>query len=149
MPSALSESRGPIHWCDNRCSENAVRYLHFASVVVDEGGGAHTNNLRQQCYNEQMVHQGKPRLKSWQWRAVAERKAHRGRIWKAMGNEQFIQGMWEYFALKGAEVKKILEDASREQQDGMQGQWQQQSPFRILEQVRGHADVGCGSQMMR
>ena len=43
----------------------------------------------------------------------------------------------------------MLEDASREKQKGIQGQWQQQSPFRILEQVRGHADVGCGSQMMR
>ena len=91
VPSALSESRGPIHWCDNRCSENAARYWQIASVVVDEGGEVHTINLRQQCYNEQMVQQGKPRLKSWQWRAVAERKVHRGRIWKAMENEQFIQ----------------------------------------------------------
>ena len=103
MPSALSESQGPIHWCDNRCSENAVRYWHFASVVVDD---AHIINLRQQCYNEQMVHQGKPRLKSWHWRAVAERKTHRGRIWKAMENEQFIQGMWEVFYSQRCRSKK-------------------------------------------
>ena len=56
-----------------------------------------------------------------------------------MGNEQFTRGMWEYFALKRAEVKKILEGASRPE-----------SPFReIKEQVRCNADMGCGSQMMR
>ena len=105
MPSALSEPRGPIYWCDNRCSEKAVRYWQIASVAVEEGGEANTVNLCQQCYNEQSVQQAKPRLKSWQWRAVVERKAHRERIWKVMGNEHFI-GMWEYFALQRAEVKK-------------------------------------------
>ena len=60
-----------------------------------------------------------------------------------IGNEQFIRGMWEYFTLKRAEVKKILEDASRNGQAGIQGQWQQESPFReTLKQVRGNADMG-------
>ena len=81
VPSALSEPRGPIYWCDNRCSENALRYWQFASVV-DEGGEAHTVNLCQQCCKEQFVQQGKPRLKLWQWRGVAEKRAHRGIIWK-------------------------------------------------------------------
>ena len=35
-----------------------------------------------------------------------------------MGNEQFIRGMWEYFTLKRAEVRKILADASLEKQEG-------------------------------
>ena len=54
-----------------------------------------------------------------------------------------------FFTLKRAEVNnKILEDASRERQEGIQGQWQQESPFKVtLEQVRGNADMGCGSQM--
>ena len=68
-----------------------------------------------------------------------EKKAHRGRVWKTVGNEQFISGMWEYFTLKGAEAKKILEDAAREWQEGVKGQWQQESPFReVLEQIRGN-----------
>ena len=29
-----------------------------------------------------------------------EKKAHRGRIWNVMGNEQLIRGMWEYVTLK-------------------------------------------------
>ena len=40
-----SEPRGAIYLCDNRCSEKAVRYWQFASVVVEEGGEAHTVNF--------------------------------------------------------------------------------------------------------
>ena len=61
-------------FCDNRCSEKAVRYWQFASVVVEKGEEAHTVNLCQHCYNEHMVQQSKPRLHSWQWRAVVEKK---------------------------------------------------------------------------
>ena len=45
------------------------------------------------------------------------------------GTEQIVRGMCEYFTLKRAEVKKILEDASRERQEGIQGLRQQESPF--------------------
>ena len=47
VPSALREPRGPIYWCDNRCSEKAVRYWQVASMVVEEGGEAHTIKLCQ------------------------------------------------------------------------------------------------------
>ena len=40
VPSALSEPRGSICFCDNRCSEKAVRYWQFASVVIEDGGKA-------------------------------------------------------------------------------------------------------------
>ena len=145
----LALCRGSTYFCDKRCSENAVRYWQFASVVVEEGGEANTVNLCQQCYNEQMVQQGKPRLNSWQRRAVVEKKAL-GRMWKIIGNEQFLNGMWEYFTLKRAEAKRIREDAARERQEGIQGQWQQESPVReVLEQSRGNVGMGCGAQMMR
>ena len=46
---------------------------------------------------------------------------------------------------KMAEAKKILEGVAQERQEGTQGQWEQESPFReVLEQVRGNADMGCG-----
>ena len=110
--------RGAIHFCDNRCSEKAVRCWQFASVVVEDGGEARTVNLCQQCCNERRVQQGEPRMNSWQWRAVVEKKAHRGRIWRIMGNEQFTRGMWEYLTLKRAEAKRIRDDAAREKQEG-------------------------------
>ena len=49
VPSAHSEPRGPIHWCDNRGSEEAVRSWQTVSMVVEEGGEAHAINLCQQC----------------------------------------------------------------------------------------------------
>ena len=54
VPSALGELRWSLHWCDNRCSEKAIRYRQIASMVVEEGGESHTINLCQQCYNEKV-----------------------------------------------------------------------------------------------
>ena len=81
MPSPLSIPRGPMYWCDNRCSDKAVRYWPRASFVVEDDGEAHTINLCQDCYNERLKRQGQPQLKLSQWKAVVEKKAHRGRIW--------------------------------------------------------------------
>ena len=100
-------SRGPTYRCDNRCSEKAVRCWQIASMVGEEGRGAHTINLCQQCYNEKLAQQGKQPLKLWQRRGVVEKKAHRGRTWKVMGNEQFIGGMWEFFTLERAGASQI------------------------------------------
>ena len=151
VPSVLSEPRGSIYFCDNRSSEKAVRYWQCASLVVEEGGEAHTQSICVSCATvRKMVKQGKPRLILWQWRAVVERKAHRGRISKIMGNQPIRRGMWECFTFKIAEAKKIVDDAARDRQEGIQGQWQQGSPFReILEPVRGNVRAGCGHQMMR
>ena len=120
VPSPRSEPRGATQFCDNLCSEKAVRYWQFASVVVEEGGEARTVNLCQQCYHERLM-QGEPRLNSWQWRAVVERKAHRGIILRIMGNEQFTRGMWEYFTLKRAAAKRIRDDAEREKREASCG----------------------------
>ena len=35
VPSAVSEPRAPICWCDDRCSEKAIRYWQIAAVVVE------------------------------------------------------------------------------------------------------------------
>ena len=47
VPSASSEPRGAIYWCDNRCSDKALRYMQIASMVIEEGGEAHTINFVQ------------------------------------------------------------------------------------------------------
>ena len=41
MPSASSEPRGAIHWCDNQCSEQGF----IAAMVTEESGEAHTINV--------------------------------------------------------------------------------------------------------
>ena len=71
--------------CDNRCSDKALRFWQFASIVVDDVKESHTVNLCEQCYNERLTAQGLAPLKSWQWKAVVEQKAHRGRLWNMLG----------------------------------------------------------------
>ena len=40
VPSAFSEPQEVYRWCDNRCSEKALRYMQIASMVIEEGGEA-------------------------------------------------------------------------------------------------------------
>ena len=45
--------------------------------------------------------------------------------------------------------KKVLADAAKEKQEGIQGQWQQESPFKeVLEQVKGYPDTDCSAHIM-
>ena len=72
-------------------------------------------------------------------------EAHCGSLWKVMGNEQIMHGMWEYFTLERAGARTIPADAARGKQEGMQDQWQQESLLRsVLEQVKRSADADCG-----
>ena len=107
--SALSEPQGTTHWCDNRCTEKALRYMQIASMVTEEGGEARTINLCKQCYNERLVQQGKQPLNSKEWKEVLEKKAHPSRLWKVFGSEQFLCRMLEYFT-----PRKIPADAAQE-----------------------------------
>ena len=89
-------------------------------------------------------------LKMAEWREIVERKAHRGRLWKIFGSEQFLRGMWEYFTLKMAWARKILADAGEEKQEEIQGRWQQESLFKeVLEQVKRNSDTDCNAQLVR
>ena len=55
-----------------------------------------------------------------------------------MGKEQFTREMWEYFCQERSRVKKFREEAGKERQAGIQGQWQQESPAReYSELVKG------------
>ena len=96
--------------------------MQIASMVIEEGGEARTFNLCQRCYIEKLVQQGKQSLKSMEWREVAERKAHRGRLWKVFGSQQFLRGMREYFTLKRAWARKIVAEVPQEKEEGIQGQ---------------------------
>ena len=62
VPSAFSEPRGAHSWCDNRCSNKALRSMQIASMVIEEGGEAHTINLCKLCYSAKHGQQGKQPL---------------------------------------------------------------------------------------
>ena len=69
---------------------------------------------------------------------------------KVFGSGQLLLEIWEYFTLKRASARKIVADAAQEKQEGIQGQWQQTSPFKeVVEQVQRSVDTDCNAQMMR
>ena len=57
VPSALSILRGPMFWCDNRCSDKALRFWQFASILLDDVKESDTVNLCQQRHNERLTAQ--------------------------------------------------------------------------------------------
>ena len=150
VPSAVSVPREPLFRCDNQCSEKTFSYLQLASVVVLEGDEAYTTNLCQKCFNEHLQANGEKPLSNVQSRQVAEKKAHRGRMWKMIGKEPFLIGMWKHFLQERSRAKRFRELAEEEKQAGIQGQWQQESPAReYLEQVKCCHDTDCNEPMMK
>ena len=144
VPSAVSVPLKPLFRCDNQCSEKTLSYWQLASVVVNKGDEAYTTNLCQRCFNKHLQAKGDKPLSNVQRRQVVEKKAHRGRMWKMMGKEPYLRGMWEYFLQERSRVKRFRELADEEKHAGIQGQWQQKSPAReYLEQVKCCHDTDC------
>ena len=64
--------------------------------------------------------------------------------------DQLVQEMLGYFLSCKSESEEISKDAEKEKQEGIQGQWQQESPAKeFLEQVKSGADTDCVPKMMR
>ena len=75
---------------------------------------------------------------------VTEEGTHRCRLWQIFGSEQFL---WNVRVFHRAWPRKILAEAAQEKQEGIQGQWQQESPFKeVLEQVKRNAYTDCNAQ---
>ena len=55
--------------------------------------------VRSVSINTYMEEEKKP-LSNVQWRQVVEKKAYRGRMWKMMGKEPYLRGLWEHFSRK-------------------------------------------------
>ena len=82
--------------------------------------------------------------------SFTEKKAHRGRLWKIVGKEQYVREMWEYFCQERARVKRFRDEAEEERQAGTQGQWQLEPPAReYSEQVKCCNDTDCTHRMMK
>ena len=78
------------------------------SVVVEDGKEAYTVNLCQQCYNESLTVKSLALFeKLGSGRQSWKRKKHRGRLWSTLGEDQYIQGIWEYFSLERVKAKKF------------------------------------------
>ena len=93
-PSATSVPQKPLFRGDNQCSEKTLNKGQLVSVVIQEGEESYTTNICQKCYNDSLKAKGEKTLTNWQWRQFAGQKAHRGRLWKMVGKDQHVRGMW-------------------------------------------------------
>ena len=48
-----------------------------------------------------------------------ENKVYRGSMWKRLGKEPFLRGMWEHYSCERSKVKKFRELADDEKQAGI------------------------------
>ena len=86
----------------------------------------------------------------WQLYEFVEKKAHHGRLWKMLGKDQYMREMWESYSCERSKIKNFREDAVKEKQGGIQGQWQRESPAKeYLEQVKCRKDTDCTPRMMK
>ena len=64
--------------------------------------------------------------------------------------EQFIRWMWELFTVKRAWAKAVLADTQKEKQEGIQGKWHLEPPFKeVLEQIKKSSDMSSNAYLMR
>ena len=69
-----------MFWCDYRCSGKALRFWQFASAVVDAVVESYTSVCVSSVTTKDW---GLAPLKSWQWKAVVEKK---GASWQTVEN---------------------------------------------------------------
>ena len=121
-------------------------------MVIYDGVEVRTVNLCQQCHNEGLTAQGLAPLTNWQLKAVVEKKAYRGRLLSENAGERPVhtRNVGVFLSCVRAKAKKFQKDAVKEKQEGIQGQWRQESPAReFLEQVNSNADTDYTPKMMR
>ena len=91
VPSVIRFSQKPLFRCGNQCSDKTLSFWQFASVVIKEGEESYKSKLCQQCCNDPLVAKGDTPLTKRQWYEFVDNKAHRGRLWKMMGKEQYTR----------------------------------------------------------
>ena len=65
--------------------------------------------------------------------------------------EQYVRRMWEnIFTINKAWTWSVLSDAEKERQEGSQGDWQQEMPYKEQLELVGHrSDLSFGGSLVR
>ena len=83
----------------------------ISAVVTEEGGAAYTINLCKTCYNVRRLGRSEQEVSALKWRELVEQRAFRGKLWTAVGMEQFLRRMWERFTARKARARSVLAEA--------------------------------------
>ena len=80
-----------------------------------------------------------------------EHKTFHVKLSVALGMQQYLRRMWELFTDKKSMGQSSLVGCGKERQEGIQGNWQKESPFKqYLELVKRGSDLSCdGGSMCR
>ena len=79
--------------------QKSFKFFEIAGIVSKKGGAAHTINFCRNCYNARRLKHGEEEAIGVQWRAMIEQKSSRGKLWAALGVDQFLRGMRERLAI--------------------------------------------------
>ena len=118
--------------------------------MVEDGGAAHTINLCKSYDNEMRMKRGERKVTAARRTEMIEEKAFRGERWVTYGLEQLVRRMWKHFSIRKAWARSVLVVAERERQEGREGIWQQESPFKEeLELVKHSRNLRCEGLLIR
>ena len=71
--------------------------MQIASMVIEEGGDARTINLCKLCCKCKACSAGQTATKIERMERGVGEEGTSDRLWKVVGCEQLLRGMWEYF----------------------------------------------------
>ena len=120
---------------------NLLSFWQLASVVIEDGEESYTANLCQRCYNKKLPAKGGAR--SWRRRLIVEGC---GECWRKTSTYKECGNL----SSERFKAQKFRDEAKKEKQEGIQGQWQRESPAKeYLEQVKCCKGTDCTPGMMK
>ena len=137
--------------CDKKCREKVFKFYELAAIMTEEEGTTHMINLCRNCYEKMRLEQGEAKVDGVEWKEMIKQKASRGNLLAAFGVDDFLRKKWEWFTVKKAWARTVLEEAARVTQLGIDGSWQNESSHKDeLEFLRNVKDLRLdGSSMSK
>ena len=99
VPTAVGEPSGAKYMHDKKCKGEGVEFCDLAAIVVGEDGKLHTIIIRN-CYDCRLTASGESKVTTSVWKERIRQRTCRGRLWGAIGTDEFLQQMWERFTMK-------------------------------------------------
>ena len=141
---------GPCACVTTSVEPKDLKFFEIAAVVSEVGGAARTINLCRKCYSERRAKEGSSEVDASKWRARIEQKASRGKLWTALGLEQFLCRMWERFTIQKSVGQIDLGSCRNCDAVRNGGRWQHETPYKEeLEHLRHRIDLRFGCLPMR
>ena len=125
---------GSLHMCDTMCRKEGFKFYQLVGHCERRGRESSYDQLVQAVLQWLAA---ETRLsderRASKWREMVVQKAFReAGVWAAFGMEQFVhEKLWESFTQKKkAWARSVLAEVEKERQNGTDGDWQQETPYK-------------------